>query len=256
MEEAVSDGIDVNELEPEAAEGVNADEPDDHDQELPEVILERSSLDGVAQHVQAQMLLGVQILSQREAALSTNFPGHDDQLSLVQPAGEVTYVKWARRSPGSGQRVHLDRFDRVVYPMPLPGNQAQPFRDCFIVHPCVGAAAHRFKGRERDSMPAHMVRLKQMWEVGISGGSLLMSDSCIACGGSRAVLRGCPVCLSTYHPQCFDVLVAESDPERCRIDSPALDVQELQRWRVNGSPLQDGTLCPWCSKYMAIIEEL
>ena len=58
----------------------------------------------------------------------------------------------------------MDRFHRVIYPMPLPGmSPVRPLYDAFIVHPACGVAAHRVKGRERDLMPEEMRLLKQMW---------------------------------------------------------------------------------------------
>ena len=127
FEEAGVEGAD--DLEKDLEDTVHADadtEPDiEKDPENIEVSTDaqvpepHEDHDHLASQILEAMKRGACMLSRRRVALQQHIPGGDNQLSLVQLGeDEVTFVKWALRQPGNGQRVHLDRFHRIIYPMP------------------------------------------------------------------------------------------------------------------------------------------
>ena len=74
-------------------------------------------------------------------------------------------INWQDASKRRGQRVLVDERERLIYSMVL----RHPWKTYpgTIIHPDLGLAQRKVKGKERQPCPKDMLRLMRVWQTGM-----------------------------------------------------------------------------------------
>ena len=106
----------------------------------------------------------------------------------------VTLVKWKDPCERIGQIIQTDNLNRVMFSM-FCYFPFRSFKDAFVIHP--GCSVGVSKPKEfRAELPAHIVRLRQMWRLALDYQGL---DTMESSSSSSTSLRSCAVCQSSRY---------------------------------------------------------
>ena len=156
----------------------------------------------------------------------------------------VALINWQDAKKRRGQRVELDERERLIFSMVV----RHPWKDYpgTIIHPDVGVAQRRVKGKERQPCPKDVLRLKRVWQKGMdtaaanaSGLTTSVSlDTCLVCDGtSLDNLSECAFCLNSFHDTCCQDLLGI-----LKHNADALPREEPRRFTF----IDGATRCPLC----------
>ena len=148
-------------------------------------------------------------MKDQHGALATMEPGARGNLSLIERGDTLDLWHWHSYALRRGRRVRLDRFFRTIFPIEMHGPVTH-VPDARIIHPDLGIAVQKVKGKDREPLPTDILCLRNMWFVARSAGSdgsEPLDETCCACGlkgleGDK--VSTCPMCLTSWHTNCQD----------------------------------------------------